>query len=877
MDKKISKYNSFSPFRVSAIYVVVAALWILLSDQAVDFLFSGTKMLTSVQTLKGWFFVVFTGSYLYLILLRLQNRIEKETTERKQVMEVLRESEFNYRMLFESNPHPMWVYELESLSFLDVNLASCKKYGYTKEEFLELTLVDIRPTEDTDALLKNIKSSEDQLQRSGIWRHKLRDGTIIFVEILSHGIKFNNRDARLVLANDVTERTLAETHIRKLNRVYSLLSDINQTIVRERDLDVLFQSMCRTAVQKGEFLFCWIGMWDNNTFKIKSYEGKSNVLANQIESYINSIPQVEFDSVFRGEPLIENFFDDENPRGINERLAVLIGSNSFAVFPIVSGTMVKGLVAFYAMESNFFDSEEIRLIDELTSDISFAMEFDQKEKSRQAAEEALRLSEHRFRKMVEFGSDIIVLRNSEGKPLYVSDSAEKLTGFTVEEYLNLSFEEIIHPADLPELRTIFNELIKTEAAHQNIVVRGRHKNGSYHWYEVYLTNLLHDPAVKAVVLNARDITDRKSVEEKIIENENRFRRAIEEAGYPVAIHSEDGVIHAISRGWLEITGYSFNEISTISSWTEKAYGVKKDSVRADIIKLLHIKGSVDEGEYEVRCKDGRKRIWHFTSSSLGKMSDGKINIISMATDVTDQSEIKDQLIKAKEYAEQSNKLKDAFIANISHEIRTPLNGLLGMTSLIRSSLSKHISSHEEEFFEGIKRASKRIIRTVDMILTFSRLQVGDIEIKKDVLDVDSILNDLYHEFMLKARDKSLQFEYDNKAGSVEVIGDDFSFTNAISNVIENAIKYTNKGYVKIVLFNHEGRNHINIEDSGIGISEEYLKQIFNPYSQEESGYNRGYEGVGLGLSIVQEYLKLNNFDIKVESKKGKGTIFTISL
>ena len=139
----------------------------------------------------------------------------RDITERKHSEDALRENERQYRLLFESNPHPMWVYDLETLSFLAVNDAAIMKYGYTRAEFLKMTIADIRPTTDIERLKDNIAHITEGLDEAGVWRHRLKDGTIIEVEITSHTLMYNGRRAELVLANDITKRKLAEEALRE--------------------------------------------------------------------------------------------------------------------------------------------------------------------------------------------------------------------------------------------------------------------------------------------------------------------------------------------------------------------------------------------------------------------------------------------------------------------------------------------------------------------------------------------------------------------------------------------------------------------------------------------------------------------------------------
>jgi len=252
-------------------------------------------------------------------------------------------------------------------------------------------------------------------------------------------------------------------------------------------------------------------------------------------------------------------------------------------------------------------------------------------------------------------------------------------------------------------------------------------------------------------------------------------------------------------------------------------------------------------------------------------------IYSIIHDITARVTISEQLIKAKNEAEKANQLKDAFIANMSHEIRTPLNGIIGMTSLLKESLSEYITEDDLEFFNSINRSSKRIIRTVEMILNFSRIQIGDFPYSPKTINVNLLLTNLINDFKPTFSSKLIELSYVNNLGDVFIYIDEYSITQAVGNLLDNAFKYTKKGYVKVSLYKNKNNLYcIDIEDSGIGISQEYMQTMFNPYSQEEVGYSRTYEGVGLGLSLVKKYMDLNNCKISVSSIKGEGTTFTIT-
>src|SRR6266542_4111669 len=163
--------------------------------------------------------------------------VARDITDRKKTEERLRRSQETYQELFENNPHPMWVYDMEILSFLMVNDAAVHHYGYSKEEFLNMTIKDIRPKEDVLNLLKNLEQHSLPLEKSTGWRHRTNDGTLIDVEVTSHALQFEDRSARLVLANDITERTRAEEALQKSEEKYRTLVELAEDVILLTDLN----------------------------------------------------------------------------------------------------------------------------------------------------------------------------------------------------------------------------------------------------------------------------------------------------------------------------------------------------------------------------------------------------------------------------------------------------------------------------------------------------------------------------------------------------------------------------------------------------------------------------------------------------------------
>ncbi len=236
-----------------------------------------------------------------------------------------------------------------------------------------------------------------------------------------------------------------------------------------------------------------------------------------------------------------------------------------------------------------------------------------------------------------------------------------------------------------------------------------------------------------------------------------------------------------------------------------------------------------------------------------------------------------QLRISKELAERSDKLKSEFLAQMSHEIRTPINIIFGFTSLLRDIVEDKLVEDHTETFEMINNAGQRIMRTVDAILEMSQIQTGNIEINSEKLDLEKdILKPILREFQLKAESKKLGFEFKNNSPDQKILGDKYMLSQVFIHLIDNAIKFTPKGKVEIIIFSNSNQQPcVSVKDTGIGISEEYQSKLYSPFSQEDTGYTRRFEGNGLGLAIVKRYVELNKADIEVQSQKGVGTTFTV--
>jgi PAS domain S-box-containing protein len=380
-------------------------------------------------------------------------------------------------------------------------------------------------------------------------------------------------------------------------------------------------------------------------------------------------------------------------------------------------------------------------------------------------------------------------------------------------------------------------------------------------------------AVKEALEKKKIIKEKHETELALKESDTKFKEFAEQLTDVIFISDYNGIITYISPSSEKVFGFHPNEMID-KVFTIFISDIQKEIALKSFNSLISTGIPTQNLILIMKRKDGSEFYSELNSSLIIK--DQQINgTIGVIRDITERKQWETELLDSKEKAELSNKLKDAFIANMSHEIRTPLNGILGMTSLIEEAFLKYSTPVEERFFQTIQQSSKRLLRSIDMIINLSRIQIGEFPILQKNIDLNLIISNLLMEYKDIAEKKSLNLIFENSYENTIVYFDEYCIILSLSNLIDNAMKFTNSGEVIIKLYKENEKVKIDVSDTGIGMSPSYISEIFKPYSQEETGYSRSYEGMGLGLSLTKKILEINNASISVRSVKNQGSTFTI--
>jgi hypothetical protein len=561
---------------------------------------------------------------------------------------------------------------------------------------------------------------------------------------------------------------------------------------------------------------------------------------------------------------------DYNLPGYSGIAALLLSKKicPFLPFICVSGTIGEDM----AVELMQLGASDYILKDRLSKlpvAIQRALHDVEVQQARKIAETELKESKAKFQSLVEDINDAIFEIDSTGIITYLSPAISTITGFEASHYTGKSLFNFIYGKDLQNARGKFKNIIYKGMINP-FEFRISTKKGELVWLRTSSKPIIKEGETVCIRGIAVDITDRKLAGEKI----RKLSRAIEQSPVCIIITDLQGTITYANSAIKKFTGYTSEELigknPSIFSSGEKP----KDEYK--ILWDTICSGKEWKGEFHNKKKTGQL---YWESASISPILDeyGEMtHYLAVKEDITERRKLTSDLIEAKVRAEASDKLKTAFMNNISHEVRTPLNGILGFSELvIRPDLQQE---EKESYLEILNESSERLVNTITNFMDISLIVSGNMIVKSKPVDLMLILENIYEKFLPKCKIKNLdfikQFPSDTKT---PLISDEGLLEKVLFHLLDNAIKFTIKGSITFGGHYTNGEIELFVKDTGSGIELEAQSSVFEIFMQEDLANTRGYEGSGLGLSIAKGLVELMGGRIRMESKKGKGSIFYVTL
>lgn len=384
------------------------------------------------------------------------------------------------------------------------------------------------------------------------------------------------------------------------------------------------------------------------------------------------------------------------------------------------------------------------------------------------------------------------------------------------------------------------------------------------------------PAIKNALKLKNEKDKSREAENKIKELKEFNDTILNTMQQSIIVEDKDQNIIFANPAFYKLTGYSQEDILG-GNWSI----LVPEKTKEEIDQIIRERDGeqADHYEAEVLSKTGETIPVYVTTSPILK-NDRFNGIIVVLTDIRMLKEKEKELSRAKEKAEASDKLKSEFLANMSHEIRTPMNGIMGFIKLLkREGCADDMWKH---YVDIIYQSSNQLLRIINDIVDYSKIQAGHYEIEEDEIVLNKfILNirDMFNEEKVTYGKNHLDIQLnipDNYEGFV-IYSDERKLKQILSNLMENALKFTDEGYVEIGYYIKEKQIYFYVKDTGIGISDDKQEVIFEKFIQADGSYSRNYGGTGLGLTITKKLAELLDGAISLHSKRDEGSIFTLTI
>lgn len=551
--------------------------------------------------------------------------------------------------------------------------------------------------------------------------------------------------------------------------------------------------------------------------------------------------------------------------------------NAFPEIPfiMVTGTMSEEVAADF-IKSGAWDyvmkERLIRLVTAVKSSLTLKAV-----RAKQAATlEKLRVSEERFTLAMKGTQDAIWDWDLETGKQYFSGRWNEMRGYEYSETIidRKDLLELIHSEDRENVIKELRKHFSLKSDHFYAEYRVKSKNGSYKWI-LSRGKAMIDKSGKSYRMSGShtDISERKATEIKL----KTLSRALYNAPVSVVITNDSGIIEYVNPKFSEITGYLLEE--ALGQTTKMLNsGLQSDEFYNELWETI-LSGREWKGTFVNRKKSG-ELFWEGASISSITGGDNKIShFIAIKEDITLQRKRNEELVKAKEKAEESDRLKSSFLANMSHEIRTPMNGIIGFADLITKN---DLTQEKKHYYADIiKSSTSRLLRLLTDIIDYSKIEAGLIEIHKFPFNMNLLVDQVISESKMNVQltaIKELEIVA-KKALSNDLavfISDEIRLKQILLNLINNALKFTPKGYIEVG-YKDSGDDGLTfyVKDTGMGIDKEMQSIIFERFRQVDETKNRPFEGSGLGLSITKGLVEMLGGKIWLESVVGKGSTFYV--
>lgn len=792
--------------------------------------------------------------------------IGEDVTNKLRVANALDKSNAQLQDLVDNTSDLIQLVSLEG-KFLFVNRVWRERLGYDLEDLANLNLKDILWPEAAEAtleLLKRIQEGEQVPDFETVFWDKQRKKIYLTGSVTCRYDNGKPTAFRCIL-HDATSRVRAE-------RSQSLYYSIANWTIKTQDLDEFYE---RVHEELGKVI-------DAKNFFIALYDPTKSYMyfPYYVDEYFKE--NVRFTKRKIGNGLTEYairankslFLYEKDIEELAEKQGLYMYGKIPKVLlcvPLRIGDRVTGIIGVKSYTNpNQYRPRNLEMLEFISGQVALAI-------ARKQNEAELNRQTARLNAIFDNSSYLIW---SVNKALQLTSFNKNYVGFLQQHLrttpsINTTTERLGW-----QLMTIDNRRLMEDRYRQafkgtpqgfEMKIETRNGEGDM-WLEFSLNPIrTNGVGIEEVSGIARDITPRKLAELSMQQSEEKFRGIFVNLQDIYVRADRSGRITMISPSVLKRTGYTIEEALN-TKVTD--YFVDKRVIRSALVRLRRDK-SLRNFEAELRIKDGTVRQFMFNMLLL-EDEEGKPIFAALARDITELKRNQAELVKAKEEAERSLKVKERFLANMSHEIRTPMNGVIGMLDLLNGT---KLDTEQKDYVLTMRRSSETLLNILNDILDLSKIEAGKMALNEAPVALEEIFEKLTALFSQVAKNKNNTLKYVFGEGLPQyIIADQTRLLQILSNLTSNALKFTENGEVKVQVSSvwTKGKFHkikVEVYDSGIGITPKNLKLLFNAFTQVDNSSRKNFGGTGLGLVISKELCRLMKGEIGVESELGHGSMF----
>ncbi|HMO61501.1 MAG TPA: PAS domain S-box protein [Ferruginibacter sp.] len=491
---------------------------------------------------------------------------------------------------------------------------------------------------------------------------------------------------------------------------------------------------------------------------------------------------------------------------------------------------------------------------------------------RKLVELALKKSEEEKAVVLNNTQTIICLHDLNGVVIDVNAAAEKMSGYKKDEIVGLNLKLLLAPEHRDKFADYLSELAtqKTAVGSFQIITKSGKKRAWLYQNTVYHNN----DTAPYVIASAIDISESVKAQNEIERQQQLIRQIIDNSPNVIFVLNEQGQIVLANKTFVQYYPCDEKEMP----FADKLSRGPEDIFLGDVESLMDLEeGDKMRLEGSVEHPADNTTGWFNIIKTCFKDKAGRKFVLCFGMDITGRHQVESDLLAANEMVERSLKIKDQFISNMSHEIRTPLNAVIGFTDLLADT---SLNKEQAEYVQIVKTASQNLLALINNILDLSKIESGNLSLESQPINVAQVVSDAVKILEPKARRKGIEMRLELSEDIPQlVMGDQLRLSQILFNLLGNAVKFTDEGYVEIscrkVKGSDENKHYIafTVKDTGIGVPKEKQKDIFERFTQANVDTQRLYGGTGLGLNIAKSIVDMHGGTLSMESTQGVGTTF----